>query len=626
MLDILRKRSQSIVIQALVLLIAVVFIFWGVGSNLDNNRNSIAVVNGREISLQEFQKSYDRTVESYREQFGGQIPQGFLEGLGLDRQVLNQLIQAEILRQGGEKIGINISKEATQLEIKQMEVFRQNGQFDLTRYKEVLSRNSLTPTSFEGGIRTDLLTRRVADAVRSFAMVPESEVQAWLDFADEEVKLAYTTFKSDDFVDKVEVEDAGLAAWFEQHKQEYQSEPKIRLKYLFFSFDQDMAEFAMDEEATRSRYESEISKYQRSEQRHARHILFQVTGQDADAVRAAKRKKAEEVLVYAKSGEDFAELAGKYSEGPTKTNGGDLGFFARGRMVKEFDDTVFSMKPGHVSDIVETSFGYHIIKLEEVRPAFIRPFDEVKEEIVASMKKEGVKGLTFKRASSAYEEIMRAGSLARYSENSRQEVVETDYFARSTPPEGITGNGAFLASAFSLQKGELSSLVELDSGYAVLFVDDIEQAVIPALEAVRERVVTAFKKEKAVDQAREAAEKLLADSREQGKIEDDVSLEESTYVKRTASPADSGLPALLIEDAFTLAGKTGLPDKIITVGNTLYVYELRDRRQSEEKADDARRGQLEEQLLATRENRLVANWLAGMREQADIWINNKLLK
>jgi len=621
MLNILRKRAQSTAIQVMVLLIAVVFIFWGVGSNLNNNRNAVATVNGVEISVQDYQRAYDRAVENYRQQFGGSIPPGLLEGLNVKGQVVGQLIQGELIRQGAAEMGLAVSKEATQREVTKNTAFQDNGEFDLSRYKEVLSQNRLTPTSFEGAIRNDMLTGMAVDAIGSFALLSEAEVQQWLDFSSEEIKLAVRAVKSSDFEEKVVVEDAELAAWFEQHSAEYTTEPKIRLKYVLFDFAKDVDQVQVTDDALRARYASELAKYQVPEERHARHILFKVMNDDEVE---EKKKQAEEVLALARKGDDFVTLASKYSEGPTKDKGGDLGFFGRGRMVPEFDEAVFSMEPGAVSDLIRTSFGFHIIKLEEVRPATTRPFDEVKGELTKALQKEEVKGVTFKKASEAYEGIMRAGNIDKYSEQEGVEVVETEYFARSQPPAGITADPAFLQAAFSLGKGELSSLAELKKGYAILFVDDIQAPEVPALAEVRERVVQNYRAEKAVELARAAADEELAAAKEQGKLSSD-GLVETGYVKRDALQADT-VPAAVIEDAFSLAPAVVLPEHVVGVGNDFYLYEIRDRRQDAASADEDKKKQLEQQLLDGLQSKLVSNWLAHLQEKAKIWTNDTILQ
>lgn len=631
MLNMLRKQAQSTVIQIMILAIIIVFVFWGVGTNFMNKRNAVAVVNGEEIPVRDFQRSYDRALESYRQQLGGSIPRALLEKLDLKRQVLGQLIRGELLRQGGRDMGITVSKLATQLKIENMDVFQQNGRFDMKRYKAVLARNKMTPASFEAGLRHDLLSQRVIDSIRGFVMVDDSEVQNRLDYANEEVKLAYVVMKGKDFQGKVEMKDNDLVAWYERHKDDYRSEPKIRLKYLFFDFARDMDKIKLADGAVKARYEAEKAKYSVPEQRHARHIFFKVSKTDSNQVRAAEKKKAEAVLKLVKGGMDFAAAARKYSEGPTGPSGGDLGFFSRGRMVKSFDDVVFSLKPGEISGVVESPFGYHIIKLVEVRPAFTRSFDQVKGEIAAAMKKQEAKARAFKRASAAYEDIIRSGSLKKYSRNNKSEkVIETGYFSRSAPPKTIVADPKFLQEAFRLKKGELSSLVETGKGYAILFVDDIQEPVVPALKTVRDRVVADYRKEKGVDLARQAAESLLKEAREKKGLAAAVSgttkLKESGYLKRSADRSEDDVPLQVVDQAFALSLKNPLPEKPVAAGNGFYVFQLLKRRQGAGKNNDVKRQQLKNQLLTSARSRLLMDWLAYMQGRSKIWTNKQMLQ
>ena len=550
MLNILRKRAQSIVIQVVVLVIAIVFVFWGVGTNLGNKRNLLANVNGEEISIVDFQKTYDSTVDNYRVQFGGSIPQGFLEALDLKQQVLNQLIQAVVFRQSGQEMGITVSKVATQDEIKKMDVFKTNGQFDLGLYKTVLSQNRMNPKSFEASLRNDLLTKRVSEAIRGFSVVTDSEVRSRVDFNTEEIKLAYAEVASADFLDKVAIQEDELARWYKENSNNYLSEPRIRLKYLYFDFKDDLDRLDINEDSLKARFERNKDKYVVPEQRRARHILFKVAKTDDARIRADKSKKAEEVLLLARQGQDFSELAKKYSEGPSGPGGGDLGFFDRGAMVAAFDQAVFQLQPDEISNVVETPFGYHIIKLEEVREQKTRSYDEVKEEIVEEMRLKDGKGFTFKRASQGYEDIIRSGSLEKYNNQHKGIVQETDYFLQSIPPGPPVSEPKLLQKAFSLKKGELSSLIETDTGYAILFVDDILKPEVPELEAVRDSVVNDYKKAKSVDLAREMAVQLLKDSRDKKSMAQatgfPVTLKESDFIQRSHVTDSMDIPVQIM--------------------------------------------------------------------------------
>ena len=629
MLNVLRKQAQSTLIQGVVLVIVIVFVFWGVGANMNNNRNSVATVNGEEISYQNFQRAYDRTVENFRQQFGGNLPPGLLEGMGLKQQVVAQLIQTELLRQGGQEMGITVSELAVQHDVEKMDVFQQNGHFALSRYKEVLSQNRMTPTSFEDGLKADLQTKRVTDGIGSFAVVPDSVVEDYLAYNGEEIKLDYVALTPEAFTEKVTVVEDELASWFDKNKEKYRSDPKVRLEYLFFKYSDDSDKVELSEQELKDRYESEKAAYQKPEQRHARHILIKVSEGDDASVRAAQQKKAEEVLALARAGKDFVELAKEYSEGPTKDRGGDLGFFARGRMVPAFDEAVFSMKVGDVSELVETPFGFHIIKLEEIRPASTRTFEQVKDNLAASIKKEKAKGLTFKRGSKTYEEIMRAGSLDKYGELDKEKVETTEFFARSEPPAGITADPQFLQAVFTLNKGELSSLVELPEGYVIVFVKDIQEPAVPALTEVRDRVVADYTAEKAAELTAQAAKDLLDAAREKGSLASavgpELSVQATEYLKRSA-PASKELPGQVLKNAFTLSWKDKLAKDTVLVGSTYYVYEVADRRLSTDPVPEAEKEKIRQQLLSSTRSELTSSWLAEVQKTAKIWTNQTLLQ
>lgn len=484
MLSILRRQAQSTLIQGLVLIIAIVFIFWGVGTNMTNKRNSIAVVNGEEISLQDFQRNYDRTVEQYRQQFGGALPPGLLEQLGIKRQVMLQMIRAELLRQGGEAMGIRLSKLATQEAIKNMDVFHENGHFSLQRYKDLLARNRLSPSSYEKGLQRDMLADRVTNAVISFAVVPDTEFQVWLDFFGEEVRLDYAVFKPEDFVDQVQVNDGDLAPWYEQHKEKYRQEPKVKLKYLYFP------------------------------------------------VKAIE-----------------GEGAGNKSE-------------------------------------------------------------------------------AFKQASTAYEEIIRAGSIDKYENLGKEKVQVTDYFSRSQPPAGVVSDPSFLEKAFRLKKGELSSLVELKNGFAILYVADIQEAAVPELNEVRDRVVADYRKDRAVDLARKAAEDYLRKATEKGQLPagTGVKIQESGFFKRATLQGGTTPPLPVVREAFALPAREKLAKSPVEVGDSYYVFAVKERRQSDEPLDGQKQEKLREQLQASAQSRLLADWLAFVQQHAKIWTNEQFLQ
>ncbi len=631
MLKILRRKAQSTVIQALVIIIALVFVFWGVGSGFGNKRNLMATVNKQEITLQDYQRAYENTVENYRQRFQGSIPDGFLEGLGIKQQVLSQLIQGALLRQGAQAMGITVSDLATREKIRQMAAFQKNGTFDLDLYKRVLSQNRLTPSGFEADIQNEMLAEAVIDSIKGFTDVGDSEINGRLQQRSEEIKLDYIAVSADSMKDKVEVDDEKLAKYFEEHRDSYRTKPRVKLKYIPFSLKDKADTIAIDAAEVEALYKKNRQQYNIPEKRRARHILFRVEDKTNELNKKVQRSKAEKILALAKKGDDFAELAKKNSEGPTASRGGDLGFFARGMMDKSFEEAVFAMKPGEISDIVESSFGFHIIKLEEIKPAKIRTLEEVRDELEEQLRKQQARKALFAEANDVYESIIKAGSIDKYDTDGTRKVITTDYFADNSPPPDLPTDPAFLRSAFSLKKGELSSVIETGQGYAIIYVDDIEEPQVPEFATVRERVVADFTRDEAVKLARRSAEDLLKAAREKGNLADvaaesGFSVQTTDFFRRDNGAATAKLPFQVIKKGFELSGKNPLPENIESSTDTFYVFRLADRRTPQQQGSDKEKEQLRNQLLGEKQNRLLNNWLAHMQSRSKIWINQKLLQ
>ncbi len=636
MLNILRKRAQSPLIQGLVLVIAIVFIFWGFGGNQGNNRTAVATVNKVNITYQDYVQAYNQATENFRQQFGGKIPPGLMEQMGIKQHVLDQLIQSELLRQGGEEIGVRVSDLMAQEKIKNMEVFHEKGRFNQQRYEDLLARNRMTPTVFENSIKSEIRTQRVTEDIAGFAFIPDYEVDRWLAYSEEEIQLNYVQLNAADFEKDVVIQDDELSTWFEAKRKNYQSEVKIRLKYLTFNVKENLDQVKPAEEEIRTLYESRKENYQQPEQRHARHILFKTSEGDTAAVRAEQKKKAEEVLQLArKEGSDFSELAKEYSEGPTKERGGDLGFFAQGRMVPAFDQAVFSLQPGEISDVVETQFGYHIIKLEEIRPATVRTFEEVRDNLAVTLQKQQAKALTFQQATKAYEGIMRSGSLEKYSKEGKVEITTSDYFSQTELPEGMIKDPKFITTAFRLKKGELSSIVETEKGYAILFVDDIQKPTLPELATVRERVVADYTKEKADELAAKAADQLLAASKEQGglqqavqaqEIEDKPEIKTTAFLHRDAPSGNDMPPNQLIQESFAMPWKEKLAKTPVHIGSSYYLFEVVERKNETDTVDAAQRDEARKKLLASAQQELFSAWMAGLQARSKVATNTSLLQ
>jgi peptidyl-prolyl cis-trans isomerase D len=635
MLDLLRKRAQSPLIQGTILIIALVFIFWGVGGGYRGTINSVAQVNDEIIPYEDFQKAYERLANQYRDQFGGNLPKGLLENLDLQGQVLEQLIQRSLLRQGAREMGIMVSDLEIQQAIEEMEAFRSDGIFNVDQYKNILSSSGMTPTSFEDTMRTDLLAGKVIEYLSRFAKLTPLEINDQFDFDNKEIKIEYVSFQGIDFKDQVETGEEELKSYYEENKENYLTEPQVKLHFLAFPYDPEKKpEIAAEE--LESYYRQNFNRYSTPEQRNARHILIKTSAEDTEDILSEKRIQAEQVLELARSGEDFAELAKQFSEGPTGPKGGELGSFTRGRMVKPFEDAAFSLNEGEISDIVETQFGFHIIKLEKIEPAYTRTLEEVKDEIEAQILAQQSRELAFTQATEAYENIIIAGSLDKFSQNSGITIEQTDFFSRKSPENSNTEvkmatDPSFLNAAFSLNKGELSSLVETPLGYAIIFAADKKEPEIALYEDVEKQVQEDYIGSKSQAMAKETAEAMLTALKVEGsesfateaaKLE--ITPETSDYITRGPT-AGSKLPAQVVNLGFELSDENPYPEEVISVNDIYYVFRVMEKRSPSSELFSEKESDFGTGLLERKKSAILASWLANVREKAEIEINEQFL-
>jgi peptidyl-prolyl cis-trans isomerase D len=632
MLAFLRKRAQSLVIQAIVVMIALVFIFWGVGTNLMNKQEAAIVVNDEEIGFQQFQQAYDQAYSRLAQQFGGTVPKGLAESLNIKQQVINQLIQEALLRQGGQEMGLMVSAREIQKEVEDMIQFQDTNGFSIERYKTILASNRLSPEKYEKSLSYQLLGTKTIDSITAFSQsTSDFEIEELYNLEKETVSVSYVSVSPERYLAEISVDEEELKQWYLDNDEAYKTQKQVQLTYLPFTFSDIGARITIEDDEITSYYDSHLTDYQIPEKRHARHILFRATPEDSEEIHQNQQQKAAEVLEKARGGEDFATLAQQYSEGPTAETGGDLGFFSRGQMVKEFDDTVFTLQENEISDLVKTDFGYHIIKLEEIQPGGVTSVEQARENIIASLQLEKAKPMALQLANSAYEEIIGAGSLEAYlSKTPDAVVVETDFFTRSAPPPGLSADPAFIDKAFMLKEKELSSLVETADGYAIISASAIKEPQTPELDEVRAEVEKDFRAGKAVEQAQNVADQIIIDLNEQAASFEQIAetqgltLQDSGPLLKNDPNHQSGFPQSLVQDVFRLSASSPVAKQPGLVDQNFYVYRFNERQPPQTAMSDEDRKRYRELLLQFKQQRILDAWISNRQAQADIKIHSSL--
>jgi peptidyl-prolyl cis-trans isomerase D len=630
MLDLIRRKAQSIFIQATIVIIVLVFVFWGVGTSDKGGPDAIATVNGQKISAQQYQQTYDQTINRYQEQFGGTLPPGLLDVLNLKEQVLNQLIQERLMQQGAKGAGLIVGSEEVRKVIQGMDAFREGGVFNLDRYKKLLASSKMTTTEFENSVRNDLLQAKTITHLSRFARISDSELKERFAFDNDQLKLEYVAFRADDFRNSGPVAEQELNTFFEGRKQAYLTERQIKLRYLTFLPEQPLADIQLSDQEIEQYYAMNSDRFSTPEQRQARHILIRSDSKDSVDLQATKRQRLSTILAQAKEGKDFSQLAQEHSEDASGKDGGDLGFFNKEEMVPPFAEAAFALKEGEISEIVETQFGFHLIKLEKIRPASVITLAAAREEIIKELKTQRGKELTFQLANQAYEGIIQAGSLDKYAAQAAAAVQTTDHFPQSNPPRPLAGQPELLKTIFGLKKGELSSLLEIEGGYAVFYVDDAKEPQVPMLAEVRATVEKDFLDEQARTQAKKAAEDLLAQAKKDSSLvaaaeKSQAGVLETAFFSRS-QPATSGLPSAVAAQGLKLSAASPYPDEIAGNGDTFYVLRFKEGKPANEEAFADQKETLRKTLIQEKQAEVMNAWLDHLHSQAKITTDKKFME
>ncbi len=625
MLQVFRNKAQSSFAIIIVAIIVLVFVFWGVGTNMLDSNQAALVVNGQEVSFTDFQQTYNNAIDRVSQQFGGKLPKGMSDIV--KNQVISQLTRDALIRQGAAKLGIVVSDEEVRKQIESMPQFQQDGKFSLPLYKKLLTNSRLTATQFENRVKREQLIRVTMQRVSSFAALADNfEVGEIYSQINEQVEVSYAVFSPQTYEKKVVVDESGLEKWFDSAKERYQSDPELDFRYITFLYKEIGEKITIDDDKVTDYYHQHKKEFSPPEQRSAAHILIKTDSKDSKDELAVKRSRAEKIRQLAlQDKEKFAELAREHSEGPSANDGGDLGLFSQGQMVPEFDKAVFSMQQGEISELVKTRFGYHIILLKKVIPARAQSLEEVKEQVVATLRQKEAQSMAFQLANSTYEGIITSGSLDKFAEKSPDtHFQQSGFITRATAPHVIAADGQFLQKAFALGDKELSSLIKGDSGYAIFYVDAVKPPQVPALADIRQQAEQDYRVSQAKHLAEEAAKEFLTSAaKEKADFTDiaektGVPLKKSGLMKHNASLNKTDFPEPLLESCFQLTEAAPLTKEVGVADDKYYVYRLLERKMPVMAADSAELPFYRANLENIKQQQIFSAWLQNLWSTAEV--------
>lgn len=521
-LDILRKNAGSWVVQVLLGIIALVFIFFmGGGGTIGSGQNTVATVGDIKISPIDWERAERRNRQIYNEQYGDRLTPELLAALDIPSISLNQLVDQAVLRGEASRMGLRVPDESVASEIREDPTFQRDGQFSPDTYRAVMNRAGLSTTQYEQSLRNSLLVEQLVDIVLRGAHVSESEALAEYERDNEKAVLEYVKVARSGLTEEVEVAEDGLGEYFDQNAETYREPDAVRIRYLVYTSDHFADPSAISDEQIEEYYVlNQDSEFTVQEAISARHVLKSVAPDADDEKKKEARAAIEKVIERLDAGEDFETVAKEESEDKgSGARGGDLGKFTRGRMVKPFEDAAFALQPGERSGIVESPFGYHVILVYDRQEAGTRTLDEARTEIATRLANNDARDQAFDAAAGDALTIREGTSLDTIATERDIEIQTTSPVSRGGVIPGVGAGGPLIEAVLALSgSSDVTDPVRIGDAYYVATVEERIDSFIPELADVREKVEAAYRSELATDIARERADEIL------GQIQDGKSL------------------------------------------------------------------------------------------------------
>ena len=559
MLKFIRESMQGLIAWAIIILLIVPFALWGINQYFSGaGPLAAATVNGKEISVKSFQQAYTQQRNQMRKMLGAQYDPSMFDDR-IKKQAIDGLVDREVLFQNAKDMGLRIASESVISTVQGFKEFQQDGKFSNELYTRILGSQGETATAFENRIQQSILTQQLYTAVNNSAIVTKKEVNNIVRLQQQQRDFSYITLAVAKYKDESTVKEDAIKKYYGEHQNDYMTPEKVSIEYV----ELDAANLAQDKNPTdaelKQLYEDRKGQMSSPEERRTRHILIAVPeGADAKAV-AAARKKAEDLRKRILAGESFEKLAKKYSDDPGSSKlGGDIGYFGHGSLDPAYEKAMFSLKKGEVSEPVLSSFGFHIIKLEDVHPAKIKSFEQVKDQLIKEYRK-GIAEREFYKKSEKLTNLAYEvpDTLSDAANAVGLEIKATELFDRKGG-KGIAANPKVIAAAFSddvIKQGYNSEPIEIGENHVIVLrmkdhVDRKQQALAEVKDQIKAKLVN----EAARENARAAGEKIIAQLQSgTAPAETAKTLGEQWKEAKGLKRDDHTVSATILKTAFSLA-------------------------------------------------------------------------
>jgi len=633
MLEAIRESSQrpfaKFVVMSLVSLLILSFAVTGIYSWFSGSAGGdfVASVNGQKISQQELGQAVKDQLAKLRSKLGGNVDPAMLESPEVKLSILENIISQRLLVQQANHTGVVLPDALLASVISQIPAFQKDGKFSKETYEALLRNQNMTPAVFESSVRQDLLTQQLLGGVTDSALVPHVVADAVIKASEQQREVSRIVLAPEKFMAQAKLDPAAVKAYYDNHRNDFMVPEQARVDYLVLSTESLMPQIQVSDDDVKKYYAEHAAQYQLPEERQAAHILISLPAGASAAEKAAASDKANQVSKEAKQNPaGFAELAKKYSQDTgSAAQGGDLGMFGRGAMVKSFEDAAFQMKVGEIKGPVQSDFGFHIIKLLAVKPSKTRTLDEAKAEIAAELKKQGANKKFAEIADTFSNAVYEQGDSLKPAADALKLTIQTSsWIGKKGGDVAALNNDKLLQAIFSeevLKNKRNTEAVEVaPSTLVAARLAEYKPASTKPFEEVCAVIANRLQREQAVALANKEGQALLEQLRQGKAVNVAWEAPKSITRQRTQGIAESAVEQAFKADAHKLPAYVGIENpqggfQLLKIGSVTEVGAI----------DEAKRKGYVQALSELLASEYSAAYLASLKRQADIKIHKEKL-
>ncbi len=615
-------RNNKRIVQVFLALITLPFAFFGVDSYVRSvgSGSDVANIGDMKITQQQFQQAMKEKEDRLRAQ---QVDPKVLNTPAGRQAVVDELVNRQLLLLEAKKQRLFVSDDEIRRTIGSIDAFVVDGKFSPERYEAALRGQGLSPAGFEAQLRQDLTIEKLAGALVQSGITARTVSDRLMALQTQKRDVMEYRVAASAYLDKVKLADDAAKKFYDENSKQFETPEQARAEYVVLSMDAIASQLVVTDAEIKSWYDGHKAQYGVPEERRASHILIGSEKVGKDKAKA----KAEDVLKEIRSNPaNFADLAKKNSDDPgSAAKGGDLGYFGRGMMVKPFEDTTFALKEGEISGLVESDYGFHIIKLTGIHAAKEKPLAEVKAEIEAELKKTAA-SRKFAEAAEAFSNIVyeQSDSLKPAAEKFKLTVKQSEWLGRQpNPANGALGNEKLLNALFSedsIKSRRNTEAMEIAPNTLVAArIAEHKPAAMQPLESVKANIETLLRNQEAQAAAVKQGETLLAALK---KGEDKLNWGAVKSVSRMDARlvAPTAVPVVFRMDAEKLPSYAGLE----LPGSGYSLFKLSKVGEGEKISDDNKAAMLNQlgSLVAQEDVQL---YLAALRTRYKVEIHQSAL-